>query len=213
MKSNKKLLIIFAFLLISTMSIALAGCSIGPSRRQIAAIDSEAQTNLGAIFTDETAFNAVNSLYISAGYFSDKAVAISSGVATQAHNFYKIGMKIPNYANGPFKCSGLSSNKTGILETNSGTPVKGGFVNMGFRPRGKLYFYYFVKVLPKVSTQAPHKLMSIPKFPSNQDVACGNGFEAFAISNFSGNNIQVYEINDYASSPVLVYGKSYNLSR
>jgi len=213
MKSNKKLLIIFAFLLISTMSIALAGCSIGPSRRQIAAIDSEAQTNLGAIFTDETAFNAVNSLYISAGYFSDEGAAISSGVTTQAHSFYKTGIKIPNFAAAPFKCSGLSSNKTGILETKSGTPVKGGFVNMGFRPRGKLYFYYFVKVLPKVSTQPPHKLMSVPKFPSNQDVACGNGFEAFAISNFSGNNVQVYEINDYTSSPVLVYGKSYNLSR
>jgi len=216
MKSNKKLLIIFAFLLISITSLALAGCSIGPSRRQIFAykkMDFEAKANLDAIFTAETAFNATNSMYISAGYFADKGAAISPGVTTQAHSFYKTGMKIPNYANGSFKCSGLSSNKTGILETNSGTPVEGGFLNMGFMPKGKLYFYYFIKALPKASTQAPHKLMSIPKFPSNQDVACGNGFEAFAISNFSGNNVQVYEINDYTSSPVLVYGKSYNLSR
>ena len=34
--------------------------------------DSEAATNLGAIFTDETAFNATNSLYISAGASSAK---------------------------------------------------------------------------------------------------------------------------------------------
>lgn len=202
MKLNKKLTI-FAFLLISITSIALAGCSNYKN------MDSKVQTNLSAISTDETAFNDTNAQYISAGYFSDKAAAISPGITTQAHSFYKSGMKIPNGAPAPFKCLGLSSNKTGILETKSGTPVKGGFVNMGFNPMGKLYFYYFVKALPKASTQAPHKLTSIPKFPSSQDVACGKGFEAFAISNFSGNNLQIYEINDYTSTPILVYGRSY----
>jgi hypothetical protein len=212
MKLNKKL-IIFAFLLISITSIALAGCSNKPSIKQLYSykrIDFEAQTNLGAIFTDETAFNVINSLYISAGYLSDRGAAVSPDATTQAHNFYKPGIKVSNYvAAAPFKCSGLTNNKTGILETNSGTLVKGGFVNMGFAPMGKLYFYYFVKALPKASTQAPHKLTSIPKFPSNPDVACGNGFEAFAVSNFTGSNLQVYEINDYTSTPILVYGKSY----
>ena len=211
MNLNKKL-IIFVFLLISITSVGLSGCSNKPGKRLISSyknIDSEASTNLGAIFTDETAFNAVNSLYISAGYLSDKRAAVSPGITTQVHSFYKPGIKVSNFTAAPYKCSGLSGNKTGILETNSGAPVKDGFVNIGFGPMGKLYFYYFVKALPKASTQAPHKLTSIPKFPSSPDVPCGNGFEAFAISNFRGNNLQIYEINDYTSIPILVYGKAY----
>ncbi|HEC25530.1 MAG TPA: prepilin-type N-terminal cleavage/methylation domain-containing protein, partial [bacterium] len=48
--------------------------------------DSEAKTNLGAIFTDEIAFNATNSFYIGAGAASTLNAALGS--LTPTHPFY-----------------------------------------------------------------------------------------------------------------------------
>ena len=194
----KKLYVIFSVLFLTV--IVLSGCSNQVSPRQVAKynqIDSEATTMLGAIFTDETAFNATNSSYISAGYYSTKGLNLS--VNTIPHTMYS--GEIPSTAQPPYKCINSS------LENNSGK-IMAGFPNMGFLPRGKIYFYYFVKALSSPSKTLPAKLSSPLALLSQPYVSCGNGFEAFAVTNLNG-NIQVYAVNDYSSNAVLVYGKSY----
>ncbi|MHB8233004.1 MAG: hypothetical protein ACYDDB_08930 [bacterium] len=49
--------------------------------------DSEASTNVGAIFTDETAFNATNSFYISAGTASAPTNPPATGAITSPMAF------------------------------------------------------------------------------------------------------------------------------
>ena len=194
---KKLFLILFALLPV----VLFTGCSNHPSPRQVAKynqIDSEATTMLGAIFTDETAFNAtMTSSYISAGYYSTRGLNLS--VDTITHTMYSGG--IPSPAQPPYKCV------NGSLENNSGK-IMAGFPNMGFLPRGKIYFYYFVKALSSPSKTLPAKLSSPPALPSQPYVSCGNGYEAFAVINLNG-NIQVYAVNDYSSNAILVYGKSY----
>ena len=183
-------------------------------------INSEAKRNLGAIFTDETAFNATNSTFISAGYMADKGANITFPV--KPHPFY-YGMHY--YVDTqPYHCTGITDSKTGELTDNgynsfangakrtvvsgAGTRAKGGFGNLGFLPSGRLYFYYYVKALPVASTVIPAKLNAPPAFPLQSNGICGDGYEAFAVTNIGG-NVQVYAVNDYSSIPVLVYGKSY----
>ncbi|MDA8273007.1 MAG: hypothetical protein M0Z72_04635 [Deltaproteobacteria bacterium] len=203
---------LFLILLALLPVVLFTGCSNRPSPRQVAKynqIDSEASTNLGAIFTDETALNATNSLYISAGYISDNKGAINLTSKILPHSFYSNTVH-PLYNNSlPFKCAGLTKTSVGMLLNGNGKKVKSGFTQMGFLPQGSLDFYYFVKVLPNPSTMLPKKLTKPPIIPSQSYVSCGNGYEAFAVTNLTGNNIQVYELNDYSSWPVLVYGKSY----
>ena len=198
----KKLFLIFFALL---PVVLFSGCSNYPSPRQVAKynqIDSEASTNLRrAISTYETAFNATNSTYISAGYYSTKGLNLS--VDTIPHTMYS--GEIPSPAQPPYKCVNSS------LENNSGK-IMAGFPNMGFLPKGKIYFYYFVKALSSPSTTLPAKLSSPPALPSQPYVSCGNGYEAFAVINLNG-NIQVYAVNDYSSNAVLVYGKPYNVKK
>lgn len=194
-------LILFALLPVFLMS----GCSNHISPHQAAIynqIDSEAKTDLGAIYTDEMAFNAMNDTYISAGYYSTKGLNLS--VNTFPHKLYT--EKIPSTARPPFKCV------DNILKNKSGK-IKSGFPIIGFSPMGKINFYYFIKALPSASKTLPVKLSSPPALPSQPYVSCGNGYEAFAVSNFTGNNIQVYAVNDYSANPVLVYGKSYRKLR
>ena len=183
-------------------------------------IDSEAKINLGAIFTDETAFDATSSTFISAGYMADKEADMSFPV--KPHPFY-YGMRYYTDIQ-PYRCIGITNSKTGKLTDNgynllangaertvvssAGTKAKGGFGDLGFLPGGMLYFYYYVKVLPTASTAIPAKLNAPPAFPPQPNGTCGNGYEAFAVTNIAG-NLQVYAANDYSSNPVLVYGKYY----
>jgi hypothetical protein len=183
------LLVILSVIFLTAMS--LSGCSISPHVNT-----SEATTNLKAISTDETAFNATNSTYISAGYYSTKGLNFSRN--TQPHTFYN-GNKAPAAAQPPYKCV------NNVLESKTGK-VTAGFPNLGFMLNGKPYFYYFVKTSPKASTAPPVKLSAPPSLPSTPYVSCGNGYEAFAVINFGG-NIHVYAVNDYSSVPILVYEK------
>lgn len=188
--------------------------------KDLSNIDSEAKMNLSAIFTDETAFDATSSTFISAGYMADKGAGITFPV--KPHPFY-YGMHyyvdIP-----PYRCTGMTNSKAWELTDNgynafangaertvasgAGTMAKGGFGDLGFLPNSMLYFYYYVKALPAASTAIPAKLNAPPAFPLQLNGVCGNGYEAFAVTNIAG-NVRVYAVNDYSSNPVLVYGKSY----
>jgi hypothetical protein len=189
MKKSLLLVILSVFFL---TAVSLSGCSISPHINT-----SEASNNLRVIFTDETAFNAVNSIYISAGHYSAKGLNLSGN--TQFHTFYN-GNKTPAVAQPPYKCV------NNVLESKTGK-VTAGFPILGFMPMGKFYFYYFIKTLSKASTAPPAKLSAPPSLPPTPYVSCGNGYEAFAVINIGG-NIQVYAVNDYSSVPILVYGNS-----
>ena len=106
--------------------------------------DSEASTNLGAIFTDETAFSATNSVYISAGTSSAPAAGLSTTAVSTTHVFYDTkntkGAGTYYVDAPPYTCTGgvLSSNgnasyTAGVptVSTSPGTAV-GGFADMGF---------------------------------------------------------------------------------
>ena len=168
--------------------------------------DSEASTNLGAIFTDETAFNATNSTYISAGNASNTGNGTLPGTAaiSSTHPFYAAGTT-PKQDTPPYSCG------TGNALTGNGIAATGGFADMGFMPVGTLYFYYQVSnalVTSGASTAAPASNQSITwAAPTNGK--CGGGYQAMAGANFTGTNYQVYAVNDYSSTPVLIEGKTY----
>ena len=184
--------------------------------------DSEASTNLGAIFTDETAFNATNSIYISAGQVEYAAAGTLSGsTPTALHPFYPTGT---SYYSGtaPFTCStsydlgtsGYSTLQNGVVIGTSGTaptsgPELGGFANLGFLPKGSLYFYYGVNYSDTANTTAPPVIGTFTAPTAPTDGKCGGGYIAMAVTNFTGSNAQVYEVNDYTSSPILVMGAAY----
>jgi type IV pilus assembly protein PilA len=168
--------------------------------------DSEASTNLGAIFTDETAFNATDSTYISAGKTNNTNNGALPGTSaiSSTHPFYAAGVTPPQDTP-PYSCG------TGNALTGNGTAATGGFADMGFKPVGTLYFYYQVSntlVTSGASTAAPASNQSITwAAPANG--TCGGGYQAMAGANFTGTNYQVYAVNDYSSTPVLVEGKTY----
>ena len=186
--------------------------------------DSEAANNLGAIFTDETAFNATNSMYISAGAASNTgAPALTTGTVTPTHTMYQIGNTPTSYyvAAGPFSCSGGTLSATSYSTITSvgsapvmgsgaptGSPEIGGFVDIGFLPKGTLFFYYLVNSDTTANTTAP-ATAPIPTLTTITDGGCGAGYEAEAWTNFAGNNIQGYGINDYTSSSNLIYGTAF----
>ena len=201
--------------------------------------DSEASTNLGAIFTDETAFNATNSVFISAG----KATLTNAGVTPPAagtvsatHPFYPSGTTY-NVDSAPFTCTGAG----GVLETTTGGntislaagtppasygagPAKGGFGDIGFMPAGTLYFYYGV-MAEKIAdvaavTVAEAGAASVLGYaaPTAGNTAegtagtngsCGGGYVALAQTNFTGSNLQMYAVDSYTSTATLVQGTSY----
>ncbi len=200
--------------------------------------DSEASTNLGAIFTDETAFNATNSAYINAGYATNggngATVALpAAGAVSAMHPFYGTGAVI-NVDSAPFTCTAY------VLETTTGgsattvavpptvttygatSPAPGGFGDIGFYPKGSLYFYYQAAAYKTASGAAPTTADLVPGGTpeggfSNAPAAptavangvCGGGFAAIAGTNFTGSNLQVYAINDFTSTATLVLGSSY----
>ena len=189
--------------------------------------DSEAANNLGAIFTDETAFNATNSMYISAGAASNTgAPALTTGTVTPTHTMYQIGNTPTSYyvAAGPFSCSGCDLSATSYSEiasagaaptvetgAPSGSPYLGGFGDIGFLPKGTLFFYYTVSTTSSANTTAPASVTSVATLSSTADPdgKCGAGYEAEAWTNFAGNNVQGYGINDYTSSSNLIYGTAF----
>jgi type IV pilus assembly protein PilA len=199
--------------------------------------DSEASTNLGAIFTDETAFNATNSAYISAGTSSAPKNPLTG--VTPVHSMYSVTATIGagKYTadTPPFSCVG------GVLETNGGyTPYTttgagtavvgatpgstalGGFADIGFLPKGKLYFFYAVGVTSNASASDPlaekarwpQTIAEVTGtygtiYPAGTNAACGAGFGAFAGTNFTGSNEQIYAVNDYTTTATLISGTAY----
>ncbi len=180
--------------------------------------DSEASTNLGAIFTDETAFNATNSTYINAGH-AEYSVA-PGATATATHPFYAVGTSY-DVDTPPYQCSGSSgttlqtyggytAEPAGAV-TSAGTTLgtaKGGFGDIGFLPKGTLYFYYVVTTSATANTAIPGALTTAPTAnPANG--TCGAGYEAEAWSNFTGSNLQGYAVNDYTTTANLIAGTAY----
>ncbi|MFW0883888.1 prepilin-type N-terminal cleavage/methylation domain-containing protein [Candidatus Acidulodesulfobacterium sp. H_13] len=168
--------------------------------------DSEAKTNLGAIFTDEIAFNATNSFYISAGANSNTGTLPAAKALTSTHPFYPSGTVVKVDAQ-PFTCVGSIFKVGSTTSTTSTTKASGGFGDLGFLPRGTLYFYYQVSGLTTAAAAAPKPSKLIWIAPKNG--ACGAGFTALAGTNFTGTNMQIYAVNDYSSTPLLVSGTSY----
>jgi len=184
--------------------------------------DTEAQTNLGAIFTDETAFSATNSTYISAGAASATGItAPVTGAVSGQHTFY---LPTATYYidTPPYTCNagtlqtngGYTSVTNGVPTVTAGTgpaTAKGGFADIGFLPKGTLFFYYQVNqanITATANTAVPVSLTT-PTWTAPTNAACGGGFEAQAWSNFSGSNLQVYAVNDFTSTPTLVAGTAY----
>ena len=205
--------------------------------------DSEASTNLGAIFTDETAFNATNSTYISAGTSSAPATALTAAAASPTHAFYDAtltkgaGTYISDIP--PFACNGGTldtmggynsiNTTTGAIAPNAASSTTlsvqalGGFADIGFYPKGTLYFSYGVASLsgPTVGAQAagvgavwPPVVTSLSTGAKQTGAAgsngyCGGGYAAFAETNFTGANWQIYAVDDFSSSANLVSGTAY----
>ena len=201
--------------------------------------DSEASTNLGAIFTDETAFNATSSTYINAGYAtnggSGGTVTLPAGATVSGmHPFYVTGAAFSVDA-APFTCTGGTlATTTGGTTTKIGTPptvatytgpvtALGGFGDLGFYPKGSLYFYYQAGAYTTASTAAPTTAslspgatasaggtpLTLGSITAVANGACGGGFAAVAGTNFTGSNLQEYAVNDFTSTATLVAGTSY----
>ena len=200
--------------------------------------DSEASTNLGAIFTDETAFNATNSTYISGGSVSNTGATVTTGTATATHAFYApTGTALAHYVDsGPFSCAGVTGGNpttpfaapstTGLLTAQGGyttvsatgvqtaTPGPtqgnyGGFADTGFYPVGSLYFYYQVGANNTSYAVGPTSGVINAYSPTVTNGKCGGGFVAMAGTNFTGSNLQIYAIDDFSSTSVLIAGTSY----
>ncbi len=199
--------------------------------------DSEASTNLGAIFTDETAFNATNSIFINAGAaeLTNTGVTVPATATVSAtHPFYMPGTTY-NVDSAPFTCAaGALSTTTGgntITVTTGVAPTTyvagaatGGFGDIGFLPAGTLYFYYGVAAEALANAAAPTttnlaagaSLTAIAASTGNTIVkapgtngGCGGGYIAVAQSNFAGSNLQAYAVDDFTSSATLIQGISY----
>ena len=188
--------------------------------------DSEASTNLGAIFTDETAFNATNSTFISAGTSSAPKTPLAGTTVSPVHAMYDAtltaggGTYIADTP--PFACNGTTLDTYGGYTTYApgaapapttatsstlSVQAKGGFADIGFLPKGSLYFFYNVLYETAASTAIPVSGNAAAATGANGK--CGPGFLATASTNFTGSNWQIYSVNDYTSSPLLTSGTAY----
>ena len=182
--------------------------------------DSEASMNLGAIFTDETGFNATNSMYISAGQISNTGANVFPATgASGTHPMYATTYYVDTP---PFTCAaGALKTYGGYTIEPAGTPgaVNGttfttpgataGFGDIGFLPKGMLYFYYGVNSSTTANTAVPAATgaTTAPTVPT--DDSCGAGYEAEAWTNFTGSNLQVFAVNDYTTTATLIQGTAY----
>ena len=196
--------------------------------------DSEASTNLGAIFTDETAFTATNSMYISAGAITNSGTGLTLPTATATSGTHPFYMPATVYDTDtpPYTCAGGTSTTDGTLDTYGGfsattvgSPIisgtnpavtsagtalataKGGFADIGFLPAGTLYFYYEAIADPTANTAVPSAATATWATPGN--AKCGGGYTALAESNFTGSNLQAYAVNDFTTTATLVVGTAY----
>ncbi|MHB1647014.1 MAG: prepilin-type N-terminal cleavage/methylation domain-containing protein [Candidatus Acididesulfobacter diazotrophicus] len=202
--------------------------------------DAEAHSNLGSIFTDETAFTSTNSAYISAGYSSGPTATAApvAGAVSPIHSFYSAtnttGAGIYNIDLGPYSCTtagvltatgGTNQYTAGVAKFTAGPiTAAGGFGDIGFLPVGRLYFYYGVAINSTASLSGP-TAQTGAKFPltymaksvaggatvgtSNVNGSCGGGFEAFAGSNFTGGNYQLYAVDDFTRTAALISGAAF----
>ena len=182
--------------------------------------DSEASTNLGAIFTDETAFSATNSVFINAGNSSAPAAPMTASTVSPVHAFYD---KLATVGTGtyfvdtpPFTCAAGALDTQGGFTTEPSPPgtvtaatgnasqAKGGFGDIGFLPKGSLYFFYDVQSNTAANAAVP---TSTTTWANQTNGACGAGYTALAESNFAGlATWQVYAVNDFSSTPTLING-------
>jgi len=181
--------------------------------------DSEASTNLGAIFTDEVAFNASNSTYISAGEYSNTGGngTVTATASSATHPMYAVGTSY-FIDTPPFQCNagvldtmgGYTTEPAGTVTPATGnlTEAVGGFGDLGFLPKGTLYFFYNVNINATANTAVPSSLTTFAT-PTSANGNCGAGFTANAWTNFTGSNAQMYAVNDYTTSATLISGKSY----
>ena len=182
--------------------------------------DSEAATNLGAIFTDETAFSATNSTFINAGNSSAPKTAIAASTVSPVHAFYDANLTGGGgtyYVDTPPFTCGVTANALDTMGgyttepaggvTGAGTTqvlAKGGFGDLGFYPRGSLYFFYDVQSSTTASTAIP---TSATAWANQTNGVCGPGYTALAETNFAGTVVQqVYAVNDFSSTPTLITG-------
>ena len=197
--------------------------------------DSEAHTNLGSIFTDETAFNATNSVFISAGTASLTNAGITlpiGGAVSGMHPLYPAGTTY-NEDSAPFTCSAANAldtttggNTISLAAGAAPAPygagaAKGGFGDIGFYPAGNLYFYYGVGALTLASTVDPTTAdlgvgdSLTAAAPANivgavgTNGSCGGGFYAVAQSNFTGSNLQAYAVNNFTKTATLIQGTAF----
>ncbi len=188
--------------------------------------------------TDETAFTSTNSAYISAGESSAPAAAPIAGAVSPIHSFYSAtntkGAGVYNIDLGPYSCTGgvltaeggYNTYTLGVAKLTGGptTPAMGGFGDIGFFPVGRLYFYYGVAINSTASLSGPtaqqgagfpltYKATSVaggaPVGTSNVNSSCGGGFEAFAGSNFTGGNYQLYAVDDFTRTATLISGAAF----
>ena len=148
------------------------------------------------------------------------------------HPFYGAGANIV-VDSAPFTCTGyVLATTTGtttttvatpptVTTTGPASPALGGFGDLGFYPKGSLYFYYQAGAYATSSSSAPTIAAISSATPeggfsntpagvaSVANGTCGGGYAGIAATNFTGSNVQEYAVNDFTSKATLVEGTSY----
>ena len=161
----------------------------------------------------------------------------SAGVVSSVHAFYDTtltaggGKYVVDTA--PLTCAagvltavgGYNTYAAGVPTFTAGpVTAAGGFADIGFLPQGSLYFYYGVAIDSTASVSAPIAQQG-KTWPLTYDAtqvaggaavstanvngSCGGGYEAFAGTNFTGSNYQIYAVDDFTSTAALISGAAY----
>ena len=142
---------------------------------------------------------------------------MTASAVSPVHAFYDAvatkGAGKYNVDTPPFTCAGTTLDTQGgfTLEpagtvtaaTGTATNAVGGFGDLGFLPKGSLYFFYDVQSTA-ANTAVP---TSTTTWANQTNGVCGAGYTALAESNFAGLAVwQVYAVNDFSSTPTLING-------